>query len=160
VSSTTRPGGDDPELAEGLVRFAELSEALLAGVAEALPRWVDRSVAARSAGVRVDADAVAAAGHEARDAVVPRLAELLAADPADQPVNPLAIVRPAVRFPTAVLADAGATPVERDAAAVAQFPDDVYDLVPASFAELDPELAELGMAWGAAKAWIHLRRRR
>ena len=48
----------------------------------------------------------------------------------------------------------------RDEVAVRQFPDDVYDLVPASFAEVDPELHEPGLVWGAAKAHVHLARRR
>ena len=32
--------------------------------------------------------------------------------------------------------------------------------MPASFADLDPTLAELGLRWGAAKAHVVLRRRR
>jgi hypothetical protein len=38
------------------------------------------------------------------------------------------------------------------------FPDDDYGLTPASFADIDPALAEPGLAWGAAKAWVHRRR--
>ena len=40
------------------------------------------------------------------------------------------------------------------------FPDDVYDLAPASFADVDPALHEPGLVWGAAKAHVHLARRR
>jgi hypothetical protein len=40
------------------------------------------------------------------------------------------------------------------------FPDDVYDLTPASFADVDPALHEPGLVWGAAKAHVHLARRR
>jgi hypothetical protein len=50
--------------------------------------------------------------------------------------------------------------VRRDAEAVRQFPADPYDLTPMTFADLDPELAEAGIAWGAAKAHVHLARRR
>ena len=49
--------------------------------------------------------------------------------------------------------------VERDDFRRAHFPDDVYDLTPSSYAELDPSLQELGITWGAAKAHLHLRRR-
>jgi hypothetical protein len=36
----------------------------------------------------------------------------------------------------------------------------VYDLSPAAFADLDPSLREPGLTWGAAKAHVHLARRR
>ena len=39
-------------------------------------------------------------------------------------------------------------------------PDDDYDLVPTSFADLDPSLRELGLAWGAARAYVHRARHR
>ncbi len=51
-------------------------------------------------------------------------------------------------------------PLARDAFARRQDPDDVYDLMPASFADIDPALAEPGLVWGAAKAHVHLARRR
>ena len=38
------------------------------------------------------------------------------------------------------------------------FPHDVYHLGPAAFAEVDPQLNDLAIAWGAAKAWAHKRR--
>jgi hypothetical protein len=58
-----------------------------------------------------------------------------------------------------VLREAGARPVARDAQAQRHFPDDLYDLTPASFADIDPALHEPGLVWGAAKAHVHLRRR-
>ena len=36
----------------------------------------------------------------------------------------------------------------------------LYDLSPASFADLAPALKEPGLVWGAAKAHVHLSRRR
>ena len=38
--------------------------------------------------------------------------------------------------------------------------DDDYDLIIADFADLTPDLAEAGIAWGAAKAHVVLARRR
>ena len=70
------------------------------------------------------------------------------------------MVRRAVVYPTAVLRGAGVPPVVRDADAEARFPDDDYDLTPAAFADLDPSLHEPGLVWGAAKAHVHLARRR
>jgi hypothetical protein len=40
------------------------------------------------------------------------------------------------------------------------FPEDLYALTPASFADVDPALHEPGLMWGAAKAHAHLVRRR
>jgi hypothetical protein len=48
--------------------------------------------------------------------------------------------------------------VARDAFEQERFPDDVYGLMPASFADFGPEVGEAGLAWGAAKAWEHKRR--
>jgi hypothetical protein len=62
--------------------------------------------------------------------------------------------------PTQVLAEAGVPPVERDEHAARLFPDDRYDLAPATFSDLDEALHEPGLVWGAAKAHVVLARRR
>jgi hypothetical protein len=90
----------------------------------------------------------------------PRVRTLLETDIDEQRTNPLAVLRSLVGHPTAVLREAGAQPVARDDFKQRAFPDDVYDLSPASFAEVDPLLHEPGLAWGAAKAYVHLSRRR
>ena len=64
----------------------------------------------------------------------------------------------AARYPTEVLRAAGVEPVERDEMQERLFPQDVYDVAPATFADVDPALAEPGLAWSAAKAWTHRRR--
>jgi hypothetical protein len=98
------------------------------------------------------------AGRRARDEVMPEMRSLLAADLDDQRSTPLAILREAVRYPTSVLAAAGVPPVPRDEFAVRAFPNDAYNLTPATWADLDPSLTEAGIAWGAAKAFEHKRR--
>jgi hypothetical protein len=45
--------------------------------------------------------------------------------------------------------------VERDKFSRERFPDDVYDLTPATWSDVDPALQELGITWGAAKAFVH-----
>lgn len=141
----------------------EHATALADAIEAALPGWVERSVA-RTAGEhfgRVDQAvraAAAEAGRRARDDVGPRLRALLEADVDEQRTTPLSLLRGAVRYPTGVLRDAGVPPVQRDEAQARLFPDDVYDLAPATFADVDPSLAEVGMAWGAAKAFAHLQR--
>jgi hypothetical protein len=146
--------------------LARYASALADGMERALPRWVERRVIdlvvawSGAAAPDIVADA-RAAGVAAAAAVGPEIRALLAADIDDQHTTPLALVRlHALRYPTAVLVAAGVAPVVRDEAAEELFPDDVYDLAPGSFADLDPELADLGVQWGAAKAFEHLRRHR
>ncbi len=147
-----------PTRTDDEARLAELAEGLADGIVAALPDWVARCIAARSVGVTVDDAVVAAAGRRAAADVGPRVRRLLAADIDEQRTGPLALVRHAVAYPASVLSAAGVAPVERDADAVRLFPDDAYDLSPASFAELHPALRGPGLKWGAAKAHVHRRR--
>jgi len=84
----------------------------------------------------------------------------LAMSVGDQTEAPLQVLRRGVRFATQVLVDADVAPVQRDDFARRAFPDDLYNLSPASFADVHPTLHEPGLIWGAAKAHVHLRRRR
>ena len=54
----------------------------------------------------------------------------------------------------------GVEPVVRDDFAQRAFPDDPYDLTPASFGAVDETLHDPGLRWGAAKAHVHMARRR
>lgn len=148
----------------GPIDVAGYAAALAEGIEAALPGWVERSVArimTQWSGA-IPSDVVAAgraAGRRAQAEVGPRVRSLLDADIDEQRSTPLAILRgSALRFPTEVLAAAGVPAVARDRAAQELFPDDTYDLVPASLSDLDPELADTGIRWGAAKAFEHKRR--
>ena len=134
----------------------EVAQALADAVDRALPDWVTAAVRSRVAGPVPEATADAA--QRARAEIVPRLRDLLATDVDQQRSNPLAILREAVRYPAEVLREAGVEPPDRDDFERERFPDDVYGLVPANFADFGPEVAEAGIAWGAAKAWTHRRR--
>jgi hypothetical protein len=153
----TRSDLDQDEAA--LARYAdELADAVVA----ALPRWVERSVEQRFGGpvppeVRRD---VEDAGRAAATEVGGQVRRLLRLDLDEQWTNPLALLRAAVTYPAGVLRRAGAAPPHRDAEAVRLHPDDVYDLAPAAFADVDPALHDPGIVWGAAKAHVHLARRR
>jgi hypothetical protein len=139
--------------------------ALLAAVDGAVEGWLTRCVTTRMVAwsgscppeVAAEAAGAAARGHEE---VTGRLAALLDTDIDDQRSTPLAVVRAAVRWPTGVLAAAGVPEVRRDDFAVRSFPEDVYDLSPASFADIDEDLREPALVWGAAKAFEHKRRHR
>lgn len=154
---------DDPDDVAALDAYAA---ELVRTVDAAMPRWVERMVRTRWAewaGPQPSSQLMAAAavaGEAARVEVTAALRDLLATDVESQRSNPLAIIRTAVVYPTGVLAAAGVPPVERDADAVRIFPDDHYDLSPASFADLDAATHEAGVIWGAAKAHLILTRRR
>lgn len=135
----------------------EVAQALVAAIDAALPRWVVIAVESRTSDPRARA-AAAQAGDAARAELVPRLRELVALDVDAQRVNPLAVLREAVRYPTEVLRAAGLAPVERDDFERNRFPDDDYGLTPATFADFGPDVADAGIAWGAAKAWVHKQR--
>jgi hypothetical protein len=139
------------------------AEALAQAVEGALAGWVERCVARILTAYAGQVDPgtmedARSAGQAARDDVGGRVRALLRADIDDQRGNPLALLRTAVAYPTAVLRRAGVPPVVRDDFAEASFPDDVYDLAPASFADVDPSLHDLGIEWGVAKAWAHKQR--
>jgi hypothetical protein len=130
--------------------------ALAEAVVAALPGWVERCV--RSRWPDADAASVQGAQEAAVREVGGAVRALLAADVDEQWTTPLALLRDAVRYPTAVLHAAGVPPVARDPFAVDRFPDDAYDLTPASFADVDPSLADVGLVWGASKALAHKQR--
>ncbi|CAM8658982.1 hypothetical protein MCETE7_02101 [Acidimicrobiia bacterium] len=148
---------------EALATFAA---ALAEGIDEAIGPWVIgsvRTVYAAQLGVAPPADVLADADRAATAAtaeISPKIRELLAKDIDEQRTGPLAILRSAVRFPTEVLVAAGVPSKQRDEFARNQFPDDVYDLNLAAFVDLAPDLHETGLIWGAAKAHVHLSRRR
>lgn len=89
-----------------------------------------------------------------------QLEQLVRTDVDEQRTNPLSVLRAAARHPTEVLRAAGVPPVRRDAFAEERFPDDVYDLGPASWSDVHDDLHDAGILWGAWKAATVLQRRR
>ena len=149
----------------GASTVEEHGRALANAAVAALPGWVERSVRRRLDGAGHEADdavlaAAALAGRQAAAEVGAAMRGLLEADIDQQVTTPLSLLRGAVRYPTAVLRQAGIAPVDRDEVQERLFPDDPYDLTPATFADVDPVLAEPGLTWGAAKAFAHLQRHR
>lgn len=164
--SPTGPDTPPGPSADDIAALGSYARALADGVEAAIGPWVQRSVARVHESVTGRPlpdgfhERAAAAGRDATAVVGPRVRNLLALDIDDQRTGPLDCVREAVPWPTAVLRAAAVPLVDRDAFAVRMFPDDDYDLTPASFADLDPGLLEPGLVWGAAKAHVHLARRR
>ena len=138
---------------------AELAD----GIEAALPGWVEECVEAvmtrwKGSVPTGVAEAATEAGRRAQSDVGPKVRALLEQDIDEQRGTPLTLIRKAVAYPTEVLEAAGAPSVPRDDFAHHAFPDDVYDLSPATFGDLEPNLADAGLAWGAAKAFEHKRR--
>jgi hypothetical protein len=151
---------------EADANFMEYGRVLADAIEAALPKWVVQSVEGRwrdwkgvAAGPEL-LEAARVAGERARMEVGSAVRELLALSVDEQPVNPLTLVRRAVIYPTEVLRETGMPPVVRDEFDERAFPDDVYALTPAAFADVDQSLYEPGLMWGAAKAHAHLARRR
>jgi hypothetical protein len=145
--------------------LARYGDELVRAVEASIGAWVRSGVesVAAAQGRAIDDHAGALIAGAARDAardVGDRLRDLLSRDIDEQPQNPLSILRSAVSYPTHVLRTMGAQPVERDEFDTHAFPDDEFGLTPAAFADFGPAVHEAGMAWGAAKAFVHLRRRR
>ena len=148
-----------PTLADDEAKLAEYSANLIEAFDSVALPWLQGLVDRRAPGMGSLPPVVTTLRDGAQNTIA-ELRELLELDIDDQRVGPLSVLRSAVRYPTRVLADAGVAKVDRDDFAVQSFPDDVYDLTPASFGAVDPQLNEPGLVWGAAKAHVHLRRRR
>ena len=137
---------------------------LLAAATYAVPGWLARCVGRVAAAQSIPVDGVTAeidAMVERRAGeVLDRLGVLLATDVDEQRANPLDILRDAVVGPTEVLLAAGARPVTRDAFSEERFPSDVFDLAPATWADVDESMVEPGLTWGAWHASVVLTRRR
>lgn len=150
-----------------MTTLASISDELAEGVSRAMGEWVRGSVIGRleAAGIVAEDQAelevrIDEVGERCRVLVMGGLAELFAADIDQQRTSPLQVVRTAVPLLTELLDDLGVPPLQRDAFAESAFPSDLYDLSPVAFGDLSPELHDLGLAWGAAKAFTHLQRRR
>jgi hypothetical protein len=160
----------DPSLADDEERLRVLARTLghqlLSAVGPWLTRAGDKRVAAaglaavddgsrRSRSARIRATATATA-----EALAPEIRRVLEADVDAGRGSPLAVIRAGTGPFTKMLLEIGVPPVARDEFSRRTFPDDLFDLGPASFADVHESLQDPGLMWGAARAHVHLRRRR
>ena len=68
--------------------------------------------------------------------------------------SPLEIFREALRFPSAALEEAEATPIERDPVTQEVLPGDRFDLAPATSQQLGERAWRAHVAWGLRKAQL------
>lgn len=140
-----------------------VATALHRAAVEATPSWVRRVVenVATAQGIELDDDAhLRDAADRATRFVDERMGSLLAADIDAQRTTPLSIFRDAARFPVEVLHAVGARPTHRGDVSRWAFPNDPFDVTPGNLSDIGPVVQEAGIVWGAAKAGLHLQRRR
>lgn len=125
------------------------SETLRNALCDVYRPWVAHVIEARGWSVS-DAmtDTLVAGEAWLRD----ELDTLLAQPYNQQRRGPLELFQEAMRFPTEVLAEEGHDPIEREAAVVNALPGDIFDLAPASSAQLGDAVWQAHLRWGAAKA--------
>lgn len=159
------PDANPPAAGADEERLARIAGELADRVEEVVPGWIERLVLDRvrdwsgHVSAAVAAEAVVAA-EAARADAVPHMRALLATDIDDQRGNPLEVLRRATGHAHDALARIGVPSVVRDDFSERSFPGDSYDLMPATWSDVDPSLHELGLTWGAAKAYVHKARRR
>ena len=140
-------------------RWSEMnqySERLLRGMESAALEWLrtsfDRVVSSQELHESVDAVRRDRAIESARDRLVSELRVLLESEAWEQRRNPLDLVRECTGSLSEELAAIGARPVARDEFQERSFPGDAFDLCPATWADVRPDLHEIGLEWGAWKA--------
>lgn len=148
---------DDPDefLLAAADRFVSSAERSLGG-------WAERALVSRAPQLAATATTTAAAF---RAEVVGSLRRLVDRDIDDQRATPLQLLRASVPLLTAALVEAGveARPGVGDRTAAgggSEDSDDPFGIAPASWADVGEDVGEAAMVWGAAKAMVHLERRR
>lgn len=147
------------------VEIETAANALHHAAVSATPSWIRSAVlgvvAAQQLDLPDDAESlVADAGQRGATFVDRRMAALLHTDIDRQTTTPLSIFRDAVRFPVEVLHRLGAHQVHRIDVSRWAFPNDPFDITPATLSDIDADLQAAGIVWGATKAGLHLQRRR
>jgi len=137
-------------------KLAGFAENLIDGLAEHVPGWVERSLRERLG--EPDAD-IGELEPDIREALE-RVSALLRTDIDQQSANPLAVIRTLVGPMTRYLGQRSIADVPRDPDAQRLFAEDRFDLTPGAFSDIHPDLHVVGLSWGAAKAHVHLQRRR
>lgn len=165
ASDANPPHRSPAEAAADERRLGELATELADVVEAVVPGWIESLIVERvrdwsgHVSAEIAAEAVTA-GEAARDDLMPPLRELLAADVDEQAANPLELLRIVTQHAGVVLDRHGVPASPRDRFAARSFPADVHGLMPATWADVDERLHEPGIAWGAAKAFVHRARRR
>ncbi len=128
----------------------------------AVPRWIEQQISQRLPDPidKQTSQQIQQLAAEASTHIVAELEILVFTDIDQQRTTPLSILRQLVSTVTEVLDKHDTQRPRRDSQKAALYPDDIYDVTPANFAAFGADMHEAGIAWGAAKAYEHLHRRR
>jgi hypothetical protein len=145
--------------------MAQFGQDLLQAAVADTPHWVSSRVYEVAQAQRLpDADDTQAwladAIERAQCFVGTRLGELVSTDIDRQATTPLSVFRDAVRFPVEVLHQLGAEPIHRGDVSRWAFPNDPFGITPGNLSDVGEATHAAGIVWGAAKAGLHLQRRR
>ena len=140
-------------------RFVDITNELADAVAEAIPGWFDAVAVSRLGRPCAPAE-WAPTIAETAERVAAEIRRLATVDIDEQRTTPLSSIRALSDVATPLVQAAGGQEVARDPNAVALHPDDLYDLTPGGFSDLGERVQHAGLTWGAAKAHLHLQRRR
>ncbi len=144
-------------------KLKQVSDVLADRLSEALSSWLTDIALQRvvESGLPVDETLRRRISDRACvtcDELGPWVRSVITADVDLSAGSPLAVLRDGVGPMNSLLREIGLPPPGRDRTAMAMFPGDTYDLGPASFTDIHPDLQDAGIAWGAARAHVHLHR--
>lgn len=138
-------------------KFTQYGQVLYDAISKAIRPWLNDQVLHR---VMVLDDEMAEAIEISAVQVEKSIAELAAAD-VDTPLSgPLERIRQGVEPLNAMLDQRGVEPPLRNAMDKQMRPGDHHALGPMTFRDLGDTVHDAGISWGAAKAHLHLQRRR
>lgn len=134
----------------------QYSARLLETSNEVVAQWVERLIRKHCDDQKISdlvvGDLLSSVVARVNREVHSNLHELLSLDVLEQRSNPLAIFRQATRSVSELLTQIGCTPKARDEFDERSFPDDIFGLSPATWADIDETMVEPGIEWGAWKA--------
>lgn len=139
-------------------RFEQYGQALHSAVARAFSPWLTALLESRSGESQLPEEVLAAIDAAATEAVS-NIETLVRSDVDTALSGPLEQIRRAMTELAPVLDAHGFERPPRDPVDSEMRPDDVHGLGPMAFMDLGDEVHEAGIAWGAAKAYLHRQRR-
>ena len=139
-------------------RFTEYGEALHHAVNRSFEPWLTALLRARRGHAELPEEVLDAI-HVASNEAVSNIQTLVQADVDMALSGPLEQMRQALAGLAPILDAHGFERPSRDPVESEMRPHDVHSLGPMSFMDLGAEVHEAGIAWGAAKAYLHRQRR-
>ena len=150
MTTAHEPGGDD-------AKYLEYGQRLADAIAADIGPWLQTELAKT---LDDPDDELQALLRSVESETKRAITELVTAD-VDIPLSgPLERIRRSIEPLTEALGERQVPAPLRNPLDVEMRPDDRYGFGPMTFLDISPEVHEAGIAWGAAKAHLHMQRRR